>query len=244
VVILFVSSLLPSYELKFHLIFRELELKSQKYPSKTFLRLRVDNNLVASPRPKYFLQQAMTHRNKLRTDLNFNKIDELFDFSLDDRRIVALDRKLEEQSDYFRRQAGWYDDDNSMRTYNRNVHNDFNDDDENVVGDKGVDALNVLKTSAKIFSALVGVVFLIKAVSRSIIRLRNGGIPRDKRGRRRRHSLSNRSMSHSKSMSSKHITELAVESAHENDYEIMEDTINHSSRTRTRSRARTEKMLV
>jgi len=188
----------------------------------------------------------MTHRRTLRTGLNFNKISGL-DAVLDDF-IAGSDRKLEEQSEYFRRQAGWFDDDHSMANYNSKKTTESYPDDNNLVSDggkgAGVEVFSILLIAAKLVAVLVGSVIAIKAVSRSIIRARHRRSTRNTRGRRRRRSISSRSLSKTRSKSSMHTTDLSVESAHETRYDIMEDTTNHSSRSRSKSRARGEKIVV
>lgn len=191
----------------------------------------------------------MTHRKTLRTGLNFNKISGL-NAVLDDLSLGS-DRKLEEQSEYFRRQAGWFDDDHSMARYNSNKNTESYPDDNNLVSDggkgSGIEVYSILLIAAKLVAVLVGSVLAIKAVSRSIVRARHRASTRDTRGRRRRRSISSRSMSKTsstRSMSSMRTADLSVENAHETSYEIMEDTTNHSSRARSKSRARGEKIVV
>jgi len=199
----------------------------------------------------------------LRGDLSFNEIDLLFNLELEEDQLrdaaprVAANRKLEDV-DYWRKQSGWYDDDESMREYNDGVHTStYATNDDSVVATKssnssaggglGIDS-EMLKTAGQICGALVGIVvlvMLVRAITRGSTRRKkadsSGSTARSgkKSGSRRRSSSRSRSKSRTRSRS-KRAKESGGDGATGENYELMEDNKSANSRPRSRPRSRSK----
>jgi len=179
-----------------------------------------------------------------------------------------IQRRLEDEVNYWRNKAGWYDDDVSMKEYNSGVYSSFYsmDDDGSSSGSSGggggfISGIDdMLTTGAQILGALFGlaiIIMLIRAVSRrgssKKKKSREDRSSRSKKSSRSssRHRSSSRSRSKSRSSRSR---SRARRSGGDDDYELMEDgrstRSEKSSRSRSRSKARSksrsrrEEMLV
>jgi len=201
----------------------------------------------------------------LRGDLSFNEIDLLFNLELEEDQLrdaasrVAANRKLEDV-DYWRKRSGWYDDDESMREYNKGVHTStYGVDDDFVAATKssnssaggglGIDS-EMLKTAGQICGALVGIVvlvMLVRAITRGSTRRKkakaesSGSTARSgkRSGSRRRSSSRSRSKSRTRSRS-RRTKESGGDGATGENYELMEDNKSANSRPRSRPRSRSK----
>ena len=115
------------------------------------------------------------------SDQQPNEIEQLFDIELEEDKLndAARERvnRYLEDVDYWRKRAGWYDDDVSMSEYNNGVYNSYysidDDTDDTSSSNNGGQFFkwnsNILSNVAKICGALIGVVILVMRI-RSISR--------------------------------------------------------------------------
>lgn len=158
-------------------------------------------------------------------------------------------RRRTEDVDYWRKQAGWYDDDISMQEYNQGVVGTYDDDNyqssssassgTSSEGTQLVGGSNGLATVLKIGAFILSLVFftlLYRAISRRATTSRKVSATKtgtaDTKGRTRSRSRSSRSRSRSR----RHGTSGT-------NYELMDeksDRSKKSSRSRSRSRRRSK----
>jgi len=202
----------------------------------------------------------MKLRRTSQAELDKNIIDLLFDLELEEgelnhaaRRIVK--RKLDDV-DYWRKRAGWYDDDISMTEYNSGVYNSYysiDDDDSTSSTSSGSDNSSgisfdsgMITTVLQICGALAGIAvlfMLIRAISRGSVQRKK---KTDERSSRRKRSSSRR-RSGSRSRSKSRTRSRSKRRASSDDYELMEEKSQRSrskGRSRSKSRSRKEEMLV
>lgn len=177
-------------------------------------------------------------------------------------------RRRAEDVDYWRKQAGWYDDDENMKAYNNGVYDTFYNVDDDTYdwsqinpqndGDSidGEGNSDVMITTIKVVGVLAGICLLIY-VFRLLTR-RGESKKKDKKEKKKKSSSESRTRSKSRSRSRSR--------SRRGDYDLMEDKTNDSegrskrssrsksrssrSRSRTRSRSKansdskTEAVLV
>lgn len=208
---------------------------------------------------RYLLPLTMTvRRQPLRDSQDFDEVDMLFDLQLEEQQLrvaarrVAANRKLDEV-EYWRKRAGWYDDDESMSEYNNGIYNSYYSiDDDNNLSEASSESLSgeggginfntdIIKTVGQVAGALLGVVLLfmlVRAISRGSARRKKGGDsgekPRKRSGSRRRSTSRSRSKSRPRSRSKRS----GNGGTGDDNYELMEEGKKESSRPRSRSKAR------
>lgn len=177
-------------------------------------------------------------------------------------RIHPYPSRLLEDVDYWRKRAGWYDDDESMKDYNSGVYNSYYSiDDDLATGTQDSTANNnkyeMLAAIAQILAALIGLaafIMLIRAVTRgSKTKSRSRSSHRDlpvsrsksktrsvsrSRGSGRSRSKSRTRSSRSLSRSRRSVNESQVCSSA--DYELMGEkgTLSKPRRSRSRSKSK------
>lgn len=181
----------------------------------------------------------------------------LFDLQLEEQQLrvaarrVAANRKLDEV-EYWRKRAGWYDDDESMSEYNNGIYNSYYSiDDDNNLSEASSESLSgeggglnfntdIIKTVGQVAGALLGVILLfmlVRAISRGSARRKKsdtGEKPRKRSGSRRRSTSRSRSKSRPRSRSKRS----GNGGTGDDNYELMEEGKKESSRPRSRSKAR------
>lgn len=169
-------------------------------------------------------------------------------------------RRRAEDVDYWRKQAGWFDDDETMQAYNNGVYeNYYNVDDDNIDwtqwkqqnNNNGGDSIeeeksDVMMTTIKVVGIVAGICLLVY-----VFRLLTRGETKkkDKKEKKKKSSSASESRTRSKSRSR------SRSRSRRGDYDLMEDKTNDSearskrssrsksrssrSRSRTRSRSKT-----
>lgn len=164
-----------------------------------------------------------------------------------------------EDVDYWRKRAGWFDDDQAMKDYNTGVHSTYYSADDDMTPSNGKSGLGPALFGSlssgllvKISLGIAGVVFLfmiIRAMSiRSSTRQRTSSkktssrsMSRSRRSESRSRRSSSRSRSKSKPRSSRSKSRTRRREGSDGDYELMSDDGEKSRRSRsTRSRSKSK----
>jgi hypothetical protein len=171
-----------------------------------------------------------------------------------DRIVHKNLRRRNEDIEYWRQRAGWFDDDVSMKEFNSGVYDTYyNTDDDGAAhrtsSTSTIGGAQGLNTFLKIGAALVAVgfaVLLYRALSRRTpASTRKVGssknAPSDTKQRPRSRSRSSRSRSRSRRTPSSAPSSGAPSSAGNSNYELMDEKSEARSRKSSRSRSRSRK---
>jgi len=154
--------------------------------------------------------------------------------------LTKAGRKLED-ADYWRKQAGWYDDDYRMKQYNENAQSHrtgglYNGDDDRVKSHGGGSS-GIADTASMLAWNLLGIVIVlitlasIILIARAIKRKLEKSSSKEEDAEKSRRSSRSRSKSRSRSRSSAKNGELS-------DYHLMDDKDKHGSRSKSHHRSK------